>query len=111
MVIVLVAGFTKVILPHVQNMGITCYVIKQVGTKVFLYFDTDLNKSQVLKKMHVTISTKCGKQYAYQLYSLYNGMIDLNDYLPTSIKDTHPYYTNKNKDLSDLELTTFLKGL
>lgn len=111
MVIVLVAGYHKILIPAVLNMGIDTYVIKENKTKVFFYVDSPLCKEELFLRIKKAIHQQCGKQYAYQLFTLYQGMIDLSDYLPTHLKDQNIYYQNKNKDLSKKELTTFLHTL
>lgn len=108
MVIVLVSGYTKLFIQHILEMPIDNYVIKQVGNKIFFYFDTDLKDYEIMSTMKKTIKEKCGPQYAYQIYTIYNGMIDLTPYLPIHIKDTNKYYLNPSKDLTDKELTAFL---
>lgn len=111
MVIVLVAGYTKLFIKHILEMPIENHVIKQVGTKVFFYFDTNLQTAEIIKAIKKTIKEKCGPQYAYQIYTMYHGMIDLTEYLPIHIKDSNPYYLNPKKDLSNEELTNFLNTI
>lgn len=107
MVIVLIAGFYKKILPLITE-EIPCKIIKIVGSKVFMYFDTSLSKKELVKQIDSVIKSNCGETFVYMLYSIYNGKIDISEYLPDSIKQTSPYYNLGTKDLSDQELETFL---
>lgn len=111
MVIVLIAGYTKLMIPAILNMDIDCYIIKQEGTKVFFYFDSPLTTKEIFQKVTNTIIVQCGPQYVFQLYTLYNGMIDLTPYLPEHIKKQTPYYLKAKKDVSTQELEQFLKRI
>lgn len=110
MVIVLVAGYHHILIPAILKMEIKGYVVKEGTTKVFFYFDTALDTVTVLSAVKQAIK-QSGSQYAYQLYTMYNGMIDLTDYLPEHIKKENKYYLNPNKDLSDQELKDFLETI
>ena len=110
MVIVLVAGYHKILIPAILKMNIKGYVIKEKGTKVFFYFDTSLDTNSLLRAIKQAIK-QSGSQYAYQLYTLYNGMLDISDYLPEHLKKNNKYYLNPVKDLSNQELEAFLKTI
>lgn len=111
MVIVLVAGYHKILIPAILHIDMPIYVIKENTTKVFFYIDTTLSKEEIFHCIKKAISQQCGNQYAYQLFTIYNGMIDLSDYLPTHLKDQNAYYQNPHKDLSKIELATFIKTI
>lgn len=83
--------------------------VKRIGPKIFLYVDTDLTYNELVSLFKKTIHQNGGGAYVYQFYTLYNGMIDYNDYLPERRKQEMDYYQKPNKDLSQEEIRCFLK--
>lgn len=113
MVIVLVAARYQKILEWInehQSQHIhSIHLIKQNGPKLFLYVDTSFDYASLIHLFHQVIRLRGGASYVYQFYTLYNGMIDYNDYLSQETKDSMKYYQSNNKDLSQQELDEFMK--
>ena len=47
----------------------------------------------------------------FEVYGLYNGMIDFTAYLPQHRKDESVYYNRQKKDLSDQELAKWRRKM
>lgn len=83
-------------------------VVKQVGPKLFLYVDTSLDFLKLVECFQKQICRSGGLSYVYQFYSLFQGKIDYNAYLPEETKKAMSYYQAVPKDLSDDEIKTYL---
>ncbi len=115
MVVVLVAARYQQILKWLQATSFqdinSIHLMKRNGPKVYLYIDTQLSFYNIIKVFHQCIHKNGGMNYVYQFYSIYNGMIDYNDYLNQSTKDTMPYYCCQHKDITDDEIEHMRKQL
>lgn len=109
MIIVLVAARYQKILDWISE-DCSIQLLKQKGPKLFLYVETTYDYQTLIHLFHQKIKQKGGASYVYQFYSLYNGMIDYNDYLSEETKNHMKYYQTKNKDLSQEEIDLFLKA-
>ena len=78
--------------------------IKRKGPRGFFYIDNE----QSFRQIKGLIRNLIGPIYVFEVYGLYNGMIDLFAYLPEERKNTEKYYNGLHKDLSDDELNKFL---
>lgn len=108
MIIVLVAARYQRILDWICE-DCSIQLIKQKGPKLFLYVETTDDYQTLIHSFHKRIKQQGGSSYVYQFYSLYNGMIDYNDYLSEETKNHMKYYQSQNKDLSEKEIQVFLK--
>ena len=83
------------------------HLIKRVGPKLFYYVDGDT--SHLISKTKKIILNILGVMTVFEVYNLYNGMIDFTAYLPNKKKDESSYYNSVKKDLSDEELENWKK--
>lgn len=83
------------------------HLIKRVGPKLFYYVDTQ--DDHVISYTKKLIASGVGVMTVFEVYTLYNGMIDFTSYLPEYRKDESKYYNQVNKDLSDEELENWKK--
>jgi hypothetical protein len=109
MVIVLIAAFHRRMTACILE-NISSKVIKTDGVRVFLYIDEPIDESMVIKTVKGIIHKYFGPSYVYEVYPLYNGMVDVFTYLPEEIKQKRNYYFLDRKHLSDKELEDFLKA-
>lgn len=107
MIVVLVAARYKRILQWLKQTPIenieSIEIVKQVGPKLFLYVETSLSYQQLICSFKKRICDSGGVMYVYQFYSIFNGMIDYNEYLPESTKLSMPYYQSKKKDVLETQ--------
>lgn len=101
MILVLIAGYYYRFMPIIEGMEqFKVTVIKREGIKVFFKVETTLSQKETMSLIKKEI--KKHKEYAllsYQLYGIYNGMIDLFDYLNIEAKNASPYYNQPTKDI------------
>lgn len=103
MVIVIVSPVIAKIIPALEKRG-NYKLIKSKGPKGFFFIPSDISFHQAVKQTKALICQYVGSFYVFEVYGLYNGMIDLFSYLPDEKKNTEKYYTELKKDLSDEEL-------
>lgn len=103
MIIVIVSPVIKKIIDAFSNEK-DCYLIKSKGARGFFYVDSDESVAIVLNRMKQIIASKVGKFYIFELYTVFNGMIDLFAYLPLETKNEHKYYNGLVKDITDEEI-------
>lgn len=107
MVVVLISARYKTILQWLKSVPIkgiqAIKIIKQNGPKIFLYVETSFTYQQVVQCFQKRIHECGGVMYVYQFYSIFQGMIDYNDYLSDEVKLSMPYYQSSNKDILESE--------
>lgn len=80
-------------------------LIRKKGPRAFIYVNTtETNPAVVVRNAKKLIVHLITAIYIFEVYTLYNGMIDLFGYLPKEKKDVNKYYIQSRKDLSDDEL-------
>lgn len=108
MVIVLVATRYTTLLRWIQETDYlniaSIDVIKRNGPKVYLYVDTNLTFREVCQAFKQAIKSHGGLMYVYELYSIYNGMIDYNAYMSEDTKSSMKYYQSQHKDITNEEI-------
>ena len=102
---VISARFNRImnILAHDENY----HFIKRTGPKLFYYVDGDT--SHLISKTKKLILKELGIMSVFEVYGIYNGMIDFTDYLPEEQKKESSYYNRTLKDISDLEVENWKK--
>ena len=83
------------------------YLIKQKGPKAFFYVKADLTNTNVVSYTKSAIRKNLENVYVYEVYGMYNGMVDLFDYFSEEKKQKEKYYNGLKKDLSDEELESW----
>lgn len=86
-------------------------IIKKKHISLFLYVDSTDSFQTIKTHCNQLIFERYGSAFVYEIYPMYNGMVDRNAYLPKHVKDQYAYYQNKRKDLSKEELNLFLKNV
>ena len=106
MVIVVISARFKRILDILSQYD-NYHLIKRTGPKLFYYIDGDT--SGIINKTKKIIIGVLGVMTVFEVYGMYNGMIDFTAYLSNEKKDETKYYNALNKDLSDEELENWKK--
>lgn len=113
MIVVLVTSRYQTILNWIlpiSNESIhSIKVIKQSGPKVFLYVETELQQNEVHHIIKQHIKSLGGAMYVYELYGIFNGMIDYNSYMSDQTKLSTKYYQSLHKDITDNEIEEFTR--
>lgn len=113
MVVVLVSSRYKTLLEwitSIENENIKHIgVIKKVGPKIYLYFDTSLSQNELHHTLKKQIVHSGGLMYVYELYGVFNGMIDYNSYMSEETKQSMKYYQTSKKDIDDQEIENYRK--
>lgn len=111
MVVVLVAPRYTTLLNWIQGYTYdnisTIDVMKRNGPKVYLYVDTQLPFYEVSRQLRMAIKNQGGLMYVYELYSIYNGMIDYNAYMSEDAKANMKYYQSQNKDITQEDIANY----
>lgn len=83
------------------------HLIKRVGPKLFYYVDGDT--AHLIRNTKKIIVDVMGVMTVFEVYGIYNGMIDFTSYLSDEKKDEAKYYNSSQKDMSDEELENWKK--
>ena len=83
------------------------HFVKRKGPQLFYYIDGDT--TNIIKNTKKIIVDVLGPMTVFEVYKLYNGMIDFTAYLSDETKNESKYYNQTNKDLSDEELENWKK--
>ncbi len=85
------------------------HFIKTKGPRCFYYVEGEEGNPAIIYQTKKIINQLVGKMYVYEVYGIYNGMIDLLSYLPKEKKDSNKYYNQVSKDMSEDELHEWKK--
>lgn len=111
MVIVLESAWTNKLYDVIKQSKLYHFkMIKKKGISLFIYVDSTDSFQTIKTHCNQLIFQIYGIAFVYEIYPMYQGMIDRNAYLPKHLKDQYAYYQNKRKDLSKEELNMFLKN-
>lgn len=112
MVIVLISARYKRIIEWLSEESYLSHIgmIKQTGPKIYLYVESSYSLEEVIQLMNKSIKDKSGGMLVYQLYTIYNGKIDYNAYLPCATKNQMSYYLGP-KDITDEEIQCYKENI
>lgn len=85
------------------------HLIKVKGPQLFYYIDK--HHDDLIRYTKKLIVEDIGPMTVFEVYGLYNGMIDFTAYLPQHRKDESVYYNRQKKDLSDQELAKWRREM
>ena len=83
------------------------HLIKRKGPQLFYYVDGDTNS--LISKTKKLIVNELGVATVFEVYGIYNGMIDFTSYLSNEKKNESKYYNQIKKDISNEELENWKK--
>lgn len=82
-------------------------LIKKTKNKAFFYYDGEMTPDEMVRYVKARIRRHVIAVYVYDVYTIYMGMADLTPYLPDEEKQSHPYFLNPDKQLSDEEVEAY----
>lgn len=84
--------------------------MKRKGPDLFYYVD-DCDSKTIIKETKKIIASSLGRHIIFEVYGLYNGMIDFTPYLSQEKKNESQYYNRTKKDLSKEEVEIWKKEM
>lgn len=105
MYIVIVSSWLRKIKPILEAFE-EVTIVKEDRAKLFIYYNTDQSYAYASNRIKKYIRHYLYAIYVFEVYGMFNGKIDIIDYLPPEMKLEKEYYQSK-KDLTEEEEDAF----